>query len=86
MRWSGDGKNLIVVNRVSPDDTQPSVVLLSVEDGHRKALSPPNPYLAYPTPSPDGTMVAYAAGAGFLAADLYVMPITGGQPRRLTSD
>jgi Tol biopolymer transport system component len=74
------------VDGVSAHDTQPSIVLLSVDDGHRKALSPPNPYLAYPTPSPNGTMVAYAAGAGFLAADLYVIPVIGGQPRRLTSD
>jgi eukaryotic-like serine/threonine-protein kinase len=87
MRWSGDGKNLITVDGVSPQDIQPSIVLLAVEDGHRNALaSPPNPYLAYPTLSPDGKSVAYAAGAGFLAADLYVVPVTGGQPRRLTSD
>jgi Tol biopolymer transport system component len=86
MRWSGDGKNLIVVDGVSPHDTQPSIVLLGVDDGHRKALAPPNPYLAYPTPSPDGKMVAYAAGAGFLAADIYVVPVTQGQRRRLTSD
>jgi len=86
VRWSGDGRNLITVDGVSPQDTQPSVVLLGVEDGHRKALSPPNSYLAYPTPSPDGKMLTYAAGAGFLAADIYVIPLTQGQPRRLTSD
>ena len=85
-RWSDDGKSLIVVDRASSRDTQPSIVMLGVEDGYRKALSRPNPYLAFPTPSPDGKMVAYAAGAGFLAADIYVLPATGGQPRRLSSD
>jgi Tol biopolymer transport system component len=85
-RWSDDGKSLIVVDRASSRDAQPSIVMLGVEDGQRKALSPQNPYLAFPTPSPDRKMVAYAAGAGFLAADIHVLPATGGQPRRLTSD
>src|SRR5207237_10518704 len=46
----------------------------------------PKPRLACPSLAPSGQIGAYAAGAGFLAADLYVVPVTGGQPRRLTSD
>ncbi len=49
-------------------------------------MSLPDSYLAYPTLSPDGKLLAYVAGAGFLAGDIFVVPASGGQPRRLTSD
>jgi eukaryotic-like serine/threonine-protein kinase len=85
--WSPDGKYLIVMDKVSPQDPRPSILLLSVEDGQRKRLaSPPGPFLSSPTFSPDGKMLAFIQGAGFLAQDIFVMPASGGEPRRLTSD
>ncbi len=85
--WSPDGKYLIVADKMSPQGPRPSILLLSVEDGQRKVLvSPPGPFLASPAFSPDGKMVAFVQGAGFLAQDIFVLPALGGEPRRLTLD
>src|SRR5882762_9955701 len=85
--WALDGKYLIVADRMLPEDSRSSILLLSVEDGQRRALVPqPALYVASPTLSPNGKLVAYVEGAGFLAGDIHVAPVSGGQPRRLTSD
>jgi len=85
--WSRDGKYLIVADRMAPQDSRSSILLLSVEDGQRNALVPqPDLYVADPTLSPDGKAVAYAQGAGFIAGDIYVAPASGGRSHRLTSD
>ena len=87
MDWSLDGKYLAVTDRVSPQDSRPSVLLLSVEDGQRRVLaSPSGPFLGAPTFSPDGKTLAFVQGAGFLAQDIFVLPVSGGEPRRLTVD
>jgi len=85
--WSRDGKDLLVADRMAPEDARSSIMLLSVEDGQRRVLvSQPAPYVANPVLSPDGNMVAYVQGAGLLAGDIYVVPVRGGRPRRVTSD
>jgi len=85
--WSRDGKSLIVADRMAPEDSRSSIILLSIEDGRRTALvSQPDLYVTNPSLSPDGTAVAYIRGAGFLAGDIYVVPVGGGRPRRVTSD
>src|SRR4029077_17153781 len=85
--WSRDGKYLIVADRMAPEDSRSSILLLSVEDGQRKGLvSHPVLYVANPLFSPDGSLGAYVQGAGFLAGDIHVAPVSGGQPRRLTTD
>jgi Tol biopolymer transport system component/predicted Ser/Thr protein kinase len=87
MDWSSDGKNLIVAGKVSARDPRPSIMALSVGDGQKKVLvSMPDLYLRDPTFSSSAKMIAYVAGAGFLAQDIYVVPATGGQPRHITSD
>ena len=87
MDWSLDGRYLIVADQMLPDDPRFSVVRLSVEDGRRTALvSQPDQYVSSPTQSPDGRTVAYVQGTGFLAADIYVVPLGGGKPRRVTTD
>ena len=87
MDWTSDGKHLLVADQMSPEDPRPSIVLLSVDDGQRKLLvSPPGPYLASPTVSPNGQFLAYVEGVGYLANDIYVVPLSGGQPRRLSYD
>ncbi len=85
--WSLDGKYLIVADRMLPEDSRSSILLLSIENGQRKILVPQRDlYASNPILSPDGRSVAYVQGAGFLAGDIYVVPVTGGRPRRLTSD
>src|SRR5437867_5908520 len=85
--WSRDGKYLLVADRMAPEDARSSILLLAVEDGQRRVLvSQPDLYVANPIGSPDGTAVAYVQGAGFVAGDIYVAPVSGGPPRRVTSD
>jgi eukaryotic-like serine/threonine-protein kinase len=85
--WSRDGKYLLVADRMAPEDARSSILLLSVEDGQRRVLvSQPDLYVANPIGSPDGTAVAYVQGAGFVAGDIYVAPVSGGPPRRVTAD
>jgi len=85
--WSLDGKYLIVAGRMEPEDSRPSILLLSIEDGQRKVLvRQPDLYVTNPMLSPDGATVAYVQGAGFLAGDIYVVSVNGGRTRRLTSD
>ncbi len=85
--WSLDGKYLIVADKMTPEDSRPSILLLSVEDGQRKVVvSQPALYVGTPTLSPDGNLVAYVQGSGFLAGDIHLVPASGGQPRRVTSD
>jgi len=85
--WSLDGKYLIVADRTVPEDSRSSILLLSIEDGQRKALvSQPDLYVANPIRSPDGTAVAYVQGAGFLAGDIHVVAASDGRARRVTSD
>ena len=87
LAWSRDGKYLLVADRVAPEDARSSILLLSVEDGQRRVLiSQPAPYVANPVRSPDGNMIAYVQGAGFVAGDIYVAPVSGGPPRRVTAD
>jgi serine/threonine protein kinase len=87
MDWWPDGTHLIVADKVASQDPRPSILLLSIEDGEKKVLaSPPGPFLAYPTLSPDGKLLAFAQGAGYLAQDIFVLPVSGGEPRRITFD
>ena len=84
--WSPDGKYLAAADQNSPQD-RVRILLLSVDDGQRKIVtSPPGPYLATPAFSPDGKTLAFVEGSDFLANDLHVVPVAGGEPRRLTFD
>jgi Tol biopolymer transport system component len=84
--WSPDGKSLAVVDRASPQDPL-SILLISVESGEKRPLSfHAGEWLAGPAFSPDGRMLAFAAGPEFLATDVFVMPAEGGEAKRLTFD
>ena len=85
MDGTQDGKSLVAADRISSSAPQPSLVLISVEDGQRKVVvTLALPFVASPKISPDGTTIAFLQGKGFLAYDIYLVPVSGGEPRRLT--
>ena len=85
--WLPDGKSLLVADRSSAQDPHLSIILISLENSQRRVLlTPPGPYLANATSSPDGNYVAFVQGAGFLAQELYVMRVSTSVASRITSD
>ena len=82
VNWSPTGKFLAFTD-------QSRVQLLSIADSTVQAItSPPDRSYDYaPVFSPDGSTVAFARGSiAGPAADLFVVPIGGGEPKRLTFD
>jgi Tol biopolymer transport system component/DNA-binding winged helix-turn-helix (wHTH) protein len=86
--FSPDGKSLAIVDKTTP--TEPSSIFLLGLQGstRRKLTSPPRGTTGdyYPAFSPDGKRLAFARAVSFSATDLYVLPLAGGQPTRLTFD
>jgi Tol biopolymer transport system component/serine/threonine protein kinase len=86
--WSPDGKMLAVVDKEA--DLEPwSIYLVNVDTGERKRLT------TAPADHDGDTLVAFAPDGRSLAllrrrdastSDIYVMPVTGGEPARVTQD
>ena len=87
VNWLPDGKNLLVADQSSPQDPHISLVLISLENGRRQVvLTPPGPYLADATPSPDGKYIAFLQGGSYESSEIYVMRVDRSDASRLTSD
>jgi Tol biopolymer transport system component/DNA-binding winged helix-turn-helix (wHTH) protein len=86
--WSPDGKLLAVEDQPSEREP-PSLFLLVVANGERRRLtSPPLAYSrdAQPSFSPDRKTLAFSRAIGFSSVDIYLVALTGGEPKRLTFD
>jgi Tol biopolymer transport system component/tRNA A-37 threonylcarbamoyl transferase component Bud32 len=85
--WSPDGKTLAVVDKTSPDEPW-AIFLLSVETGEKRRLT------QAPAQSVGDTLVAFSPDGRTLAfmrmqditGDIYLVPTSGGEPVRVTSD
>jgi Tol biopolymer transport system component len=65
------------------------IILFSPETGEKVNLTrPPDQYWADSTPafSPDSKFVAFVRENTPITGDIYVVPVTGGEPRRVTYD
>ena len=86
--WSPDAKFLAFSDR-QENGGHTSIALLSIVDGTTRRLTrPPDQAYDYgPAFSPDGSQVAFIRrnGAG-VASDVYLVPSSGGEPRRITFD
>jgi Tol biopolymer transport system component/DNA-binding winged helix-turn-helix (wHTH) protein len=88
LAWSPDGQ-LLAFSQSTSGNLSTAITLLSLSDSSTRTLtSPPDAYLdRNPAFSVDGTQLAFIRGtvAG-VANDVYVVPISGGNPRRVTFD
>jgi Tol biopolymer transport system component len=88
LSWSPDGKYLAFSGQRSPREPN-SIFLLSRESLEtRQITSAPAGFLGDSTPafSPDGKVLAFVRGASSRDVEIYVVPATGGEPKRLTFD
>jgi eukaryotic-like serine/threonine-protein kinase len=88
LSWSPDGKYLAFSGQRSPREPN-SIYLLSLDNLETRQLTqPPAGFLGDSTPafSPDGKVLAFVRGASSRDVEIYVMPATGGDPKRLTFD
>ena len=86
--WSPDGKWL-AFGEPRTNGYDPRVALISLDDLSVRPLTAPiaQEYDCQPTFSPDGSRVAFERGSiGGLGKDLFVIPVSGGEPHRLTFD
>jgi Tol biopolymer transport system component/DNA-binding winged helix-turn-helix (wHTH) protein len=86
--YSLDGKSLAVRDKNSPEEPS-SICLLSIDNGEKRRLTSPSPGTvgdSYPAFSPDGEKLAFLRSTSLATTDIYVMPLAGGLPGRLTSD
>ena len=86
--WSPDGKSL-VFGQSADNGLHSRIALLSLDDLKVRTLTNPSPQddECEATFSPDGSMVAFArGGVGGLGRDVFVVPVTGGEARRITFD
>lgn len=87
LSWSPDGKLLAVVDRDSPDGPL-RIFLRDIAAGRSHALTfPPAGWLGDGSPSfsADGQYVAFVRRSAPDAGDVFVAPVVGGSPKRLTT-
>ena len=84
--WAPDGSFLVVDDKSVESDPL-SLYLVYVSNGNKVRLTYPNMDIigdVSPRVSPDGTQVAFVRVKYQLQDDVFVLPINGGEPRRLT--
>jgi Tol biopolymer transport system component len=87
--WSPDGKYLAIVDEDGPSDKtglrRASIFLLSIENREKTRLTFPNENGSddFPSFSPDGHTLAFTRWSS-TGSDIYLVPVTGGEPTRLT--
>src|SRR4030095_5953357 len=88
--WSPDGKFLVSPDRLSPDGPY-QIILISPDtlEWRQLTFAPQNSFGDLnPQFSPDGQSVAFSRSirSGTSTLDIYIVPVAGGEPRRLTFD
>jgi Tol biopolymer transport system component len=89
LAWSPDGQFLAFSERASMSEGRPpfSIFLVSVNDRQLRQVTTPPPEHSDRLPrfSPDGQTLAFTRGRGRVQ-DIYLTPLAGSEPKRLTSD
>jgi dipeptidyl aminopeptidase/acylaminoacyl peptidase len=90
MKWSSDGKSLLIVRQASPstgDGFKTQIEVLDVATGEMRALTGGTLLEAYPVLSPDNTTVAYWRNRDqkpWFYQDVMLAPFTGGAGQDIT--
>src|SRR5262245_46443200 len=85
--WTSDARSLVISEMTSP--VCASLFVISVDTGAKRRLTmPPEPSIGdgWPAVSPDGRTVAFARYSQDTSANLYVVPLSDGEPRQLMAD
>lgn len=86
--WSPNDKWLVVSDKGSEQEPF-SLYLLSSETGERRRVTtPPNSMIGDCSPafSPDGRTLAFVRVVSAVVGDIYLVPLNGGEPTRITYD
>ena len=87
--WTKDGNHLVIADK-NGNGGKDCLFVLNIQDGTRRLLtSPPVTEIGDGSPavSPDGKTVAFIRKAtSYGLGDLFLVPLEGGQPRRMTFD
>jgi Tol biopolymer transport system component/DNA-binding winged helix-turn-helix (wHTH) protein len=82
--WSPDGKLLAYADQPSGEATGILLISASGSDGRRLTTAPDKMLDLSPAFSPDGQQIAFMRISTMPAADVYTVPLAGGEPKRLT--
>jgi len=87
LSWTPDGKFIAFSGKESSESSA-SICLVSIETREqRQLLAPSAGYLdTSPVFSPDGKTLAFIRRRASSNRELYVVPVSGGEPKRLTND
>jgi Tol biopolymer transport system component len=88
MDWSPDGRQL-AFSDFMPQPDRMALYLSDPKTGEKRQLTSPPADLPgdwNPKFSPDGHTIAFKRASGFWADDMYTIPISGAEPRRVTWD
>ncbi|HEY7292163.1 MAG TPA: winged helix-turn-helix domain-containing protein [Vicinamibacterales bacterium] len=89
MSWSPDGRFLALTVGAMTMQSPSHIDVIDVEGSVRRSVTSPPPAHAgdwSPAFSPDGRSIAFVRNIGGSIADIFVSPLDGGQPRRVTTD
>jgi serine/threonine-protein kinase len=86
--WSADGTRVAYVRFPSPPDSGALVVANADGSGARPLLTADGayPFILSPAWSPDSSEIVVVRSAGGAATQLWLVPVAGGSPRRLSND
>jgi Tol biopolymer transport system component/DNA-binding winged helix-turn-helix (wHTH) protein len=88
LSYSPDGKSLVLPDKYTQAEPF-SIFSLTVETGDKLKITSPPPGAfgdLYPAFSPNQKLLAFVRSESIAAADIYLMPANGGEPKRLTFD
>jgi len=83
--WSPDSKSLVFA-RVSPEESLSGIFVMNIEDPKPRRVLPTPASMAdrNPSYSRNGKQIAFVRMTSLGTSDIYVVPSSGGEPKRLT--